>query len=147
MCLHSSGSPLAGAQLRQKRVNLAEGGEYPSVGGPESIAVNGACGGKRSSHVPVADHHAELRVFLAPHDRRKFSEGFRMEFQHELVARISQHGFPAEIKKLKIELRTLERTRHRNHFIRGSAFPDLAWKNRHLTRVPLICGRPSFTAQ
>ena len=74
-------------------------------------------------------------AFFSPlDDRRKFSEGFRMEFQHEPAARLSQHGFPAEIKKLKIELRTLERSRHRNHFIRGSAFPDFGLEESSLNQ-------------
>src|SRR5216684_201707 len=94
------------------RVDLAEGCEYLSMGCSERIAINSTGAYQRSSHVPVADDHAERRVSWATDDGEQLSEIVWIEFPQEPVARLSQHRFATKIKKLKVQPRALKRGRH-----------------------------------
>jgi hypothetical protein len=51
---------------------------------------------------------------LAAGQGNEFGEALRLELAQEPVASLSQHGFAAEVKELKIQLGTLEWRRHRS---------------------------------
>src|SRR5437867_835469 len=46
-------------QVGQKRLNLAEGSEYLTVGREERVSVDRSGGDERCRHVPIANHHSK----------------------------------------------------------------------------------------
>ena len=127
----SAGRP----HLCEKRLNLTECGEDLAMRRAERIAVNGARGDQRGSHVPIAENHAERGVALPADGRNELGETLGVELNQEPGARLSQNGFAAKVEQLKIQLSTLERCRHNDLIVLASSITS---STHHVSSHALI---------
>jgi hypothetical protein len=103
------------AELFEKRMHLAEGGEHLPMRGTKRVAVNGACRHERGGHVPIAKNHANRRIALAAHQRDEFVKGLRVEIGDEPGARFAQDRLTPQVEQSKIEEPAFKRRRHAAH--------------------------------
>src|SRR5215831_1060946 len=75
------------ANLTEQRLYLRKNANVFRVAVTEKVQVDGAVVDKRSGHVPVGDHHAQIAVLLAEQRRLEIAEGLRIELAEIPIAR------------------------------------------------------------